>query len=233
MEKPSNPLSGLSTGSQLNPAVKLSESELMQQQLEELLDRIPKQLRFLACPSATQEDWANFIGLITLVAEQIDLSNPVGLVYVRDFVGAVVETISLARRRDQIIYIEQQSILRAQIEKGLVLERRPDHEIDLGAALMTKECFEGHLSWRELTDRFPNVFRRHQLEAAAFQARLLDISRIELLIKNCEQRRDRALKNLAAFRKPEAERLRELAHSLEKSDVKPPVDSEIVVPAKS
>ena len=50
MEQFPNPPSGLSTGSQLNPAVKLSESELTQQQLEELLDRIPKQLRFLVDP---------------------------------------------------------------------------------------------------------------------------------------------------------------------------------------
>jgi hypothetical protein len=113
------------------------------------------------------------------------------------------------------------------------LERRPDYEIDLEAALMTKEYFELRSPWRELTQRFPNVFRRRQLEAAAFQARLLDISRIELMIKNCEQRRDRALKNLAAFRKPEAQRLRELAHSLEKPDVKPPLDCESVIPAKS
>ena len=144
-----------------------------------------------------------------------------------------METISLARWRDHIIYNEQLSILRDQIERGLVLERRPDHEIELNAALMAKDYLEGHSPWRELTDRFPNAFRPHQLEAAAFQARLLDISRIELMIKNREQRRDRALKNLAAFRKPEAERLRELAHSLEKPEVKPPVDSEIVVPTKS
>ena len=216
------------------PAVKLSESERTQQELEELLDRIPKQLRFLVDPPLhAQEEWANYIGLITILAKHIDFSNPFGLVYAIDFAGAVIRTTSLARRRDQIIYIEQQSILRAQIEKGLLLERRPDHEIDLGAAVMTKQCFEGELSWRELTNRFPNVFRRHQIEAAAFQALLPDISRIELQIKHCEQRRDRALKNLAPFRKAEAERLSELAHSLEKSDVKPPVDSEIVVPLRA
>jgi hypothetical protein len=233
MEQPSNPPPGLSTGSPSNPAVKISESELMQQEFEDLLDRIPKQARFLLTASCRPADWTNFISLTKLVSEQIDLSNPVGLVYVRDFVAAVIDSIRLAELREQILDNEQRSILRAQIARGLLLERRPDHEIDLEAVLMTKEYFELRSPWRELTQRFPNVFGRHQLEAAAFQVRLLDISRIELMIKNCEQRRDRALKNLAVFRKPEAQRLRELARSVENPDVKSPLDSEIVIPAKS
>ena len=223
-----------SADSQSKANVKISKSELAQKEFEVLLDRIPKQLHFLLIhpASLTQADWTNFIGLIKLVAEQIDFSNPIGLIYVREFVLAVTDSIRLAQLREQILDNEQRSILRDQIERGLLLERRPDYEIDLEAALITKEYFELRLPWRELTQRFPNVFGRHQLEAAAFQARLLDISRIELMIKNREQWRDRALKNLAAFRKPEAQRLRELAHSLENPDAKPPIDTEIVIPPK-
>jgi hypothetical protein len=237
MEQPppkSNLQSAPSADSQSQANVKISEPERMQQEFEELLERIPKPAHFLLSYSPSRpEDWTNYTYLIVLMSEQIDLSNPEGLIYVRRFAVATVESIHLAHLREEILANEQRSILRGQIEEGLIWERRPDHEIGLSAALMTKEYFERYSSWRELTDRFPNVSRRYQIQAAAFQARLLDISRIELMIKNCEQRQDRALKRLEAFRKPDAERLRELAHSLEKSEIKPPVDSEIVVPPKS
>jgi hypothetical protein len=116
MEQPSNPPPGISTGSQSNPAVKISESELMQQEFEDLLDRIPKRARFLLTASCRPADWTNFISLTKLVSEQIDLSNPVGLIYVRDFVVAVIDSIRLAelRGKSSIMSSDRSSVIKSK-----------------------------------------------------------------------------------------------------------------------
>jgi len=223
-----------SVGNQSKSKSKIFANADGEQKLQELLERYPKHVHFLLRPPVPfwPRDRAIYLGLIELAFEQINIYDSKGLIYVRDFVLAEMNIIKYEELREQIVVNEQQTILRNQIERGLILERRPDHEIEIVASRLTKEYFEGHSRWIELEERF-SVWDRHELEAAAFRACLLEVTRIESSIRNSEQRRDRALKNLAAFRKPEAERLRQLAHRLEQPDVMPPIHGEIAPPAQN
>jgi septation ring formation regulator EzrA len=100
------------------------------------------------------------------------------------------------------------------------------------AALLAKSYFEGPASRSELTERFPTVFDRSQLEAAAYRRRLRDLGRIAQMLRSCEQRRDRALNNLYLLRKDEAQRSREAKQSLPNMQTsKSQADVEIMPPA--
>ena len=172
------------------------------------------------------------LGLVRLFVEQVDVSNPIGLIFVPDIVLSVMDSRRFARLKAQIIDSEQLSILRGQIEEGLLLEGRPEKEIVINAALLAKEYFEGDAPWHELTERFPTVFDRSELEAAAYRRRLRDLGRIEQMLKGCEQRRDRALNNLYLVRKYDAQRLREATQRLESVEApKSAIEGDIVVPA--
>jgi hypothetical protein len=209
-------------------------SKSVRKELQELLNRYPDYVHFILHPPAPLEpaDWLRFASLAKLALAQIDFSNPIGLIFVRDFVVSDMELLRMARLKAQIIDNEQLSILRGQIEDGLLSERRPEQEIAVNAALLAKGYFEGAAPWRELTDRFPAVYDRYQLEAAAYRRRLRDLGWIEQMLKSCEQRRDRALNNLYLLRKDDAQRLREATQRLESVQApKSPIEKEIAVPA--
>jgi hypothetical protein len=212
----------------------VSKSTRTPTELEKLRSRYPEHVRFILIPPVPlgSTDYREFAGLVKLFVELVDVSNPIGLIFVPDIVLSVMDSRRLARFKAQIIDIEQLSILRAQIEEGLLLEGLPDKETVINAALLAKEYFEGAAPWRELTERFPRVYDRDELEAAAYRRRLRDLGRIEQMLKNCEQRRDRALNNLYVLRKHDAQRLREAAHRLESAQTpKSAIEEDIAVPA--
>jgi hypothetical protein len=193
-----------------------SKSTRTPTELEKVRSRYPEHVRFILIPPAPLglADYREFAGLVKLFVELVDVSNPIGLIFVPDIVLSVMETRRLARLKAQIIDTEQLSILRGQIEEGLLLEGRREQETVMNAALLAKEYFEGASPWRELTERFPAVYDRDELEAAAYRRRLRDLGLIEQMLKSCEQRRDRALSNLYVL-KHDAQRLREATQRLE------------------
>jgi hypothetical protein len=223
----------LATDGKSETKAQVSKSTHTAIESEKLRAHFPEHLRFFLTPPVPLEtpEWRIFFGTIILFLKLIDVSNPIGLIFLPDIALAVVESRRLVRLREQIIDNAKYSILRDQIEDGLRRERRPEHEIAINAASLARGYFEDRSQRREIIDRF-YVLDESELEAAAFRVRLLDLGRIEQMQKSCEQRRDRALKNLYSLRKEEVQRLREVAQRLENNaDVNPLADEEIVTSA--
>jgi hypothetical protein len=60
---------------------------------------------------------------------QIDVSNNIGLIYMREFVVAEVELLRIARLEHQVVFTQQQQMVRKRSKTGFRQINYSDHDI--------------------------------------------------------------------------------------------------------
>jgi hypothetical protein len=181
-----------------------------QREMETMLAPFPDFARaaFQVPPWLEAEEYEYFLALVRLVITAVDVSIPLGICFIKQFVEAQFEIDRLTRVMETLLRQTREATIRPLIENDLRRQGRSEAKIAENAPMLTRVYLRRTATSAPLQEQF-GLPDHDSLAASAYQARMAELLNLERLRKFSEARRDRAFKNLYQLRKLEAERLRQ------------------------